>query len=84
MSYHNVDIAHARPRPRPQKPIPQDVTRESSALRASVLDAALQLGLANNSAVADWMFNNPLKEEDEVCVLSLSLRPGLYGGIGNC
>ncbi|RXW22063.1 hypothetical protein EST38_g3776, partial [Candolleomyces aberdarensis] len=39
--------------------------RQSSALRASVLDAALQLGLTNNSLVAEWMFNNAVQEEDE-------------------
>ncbi|KAF8168918.1 hypothetical protein BJ912DRAFT_187481 [Pholiota molesta] len=36
--------------------------RESSALRASVLDAALELGLVGN---AGWMFDNPLQEENE-------------------
>ena len=40
--------------------------RESSALRASVLDAALELGIGSNPLMADWMFNNTLAEEDEV------------------
>ncbi|PPQ69926.1 hypothetical protein CVT26_013251 [Gymnopilus dilepis] len=43
----------------------QTISRESNALRASVLDAALELGIGTNPLVADWMFNNALKEEDE-------------------
>lgn len=66
MSYPNLDAPQAaRPRLRPYKQPSQPVARESNALRASVLDAALQLGIADNTAVADWMFNNTLKEEDE-------------------
>ena len=35
-------------------------------VRASVLDVALQLGFGGpNSTVADWIFNNPLDEEEE-------------------
>jgi hypothetical protein len=35
-------------------------------VRASVLDAALQLGFGGpNSTVANWIFNNPLDEEEE-------------------
>jgi hypothetical protein len=62
--------------PRPQAPVPRpapaskasggpQLTRESNALRASVLDAALELGLVSNPLVADWMFDNTLPEEDE-------------------
>ncbi|KAH9475032.1 hypothetical protein JR316_0012134 [Psilocybe cubensis] len=55
--------------PRQQLPRPagssQPNARESNALRASVLDAALELGIGSNSLVTDWMFNNPLAEEDE-------------------
>lgn len=62
--------------PRPQAPVPRPapaskasggprLTRESNALRASVLNAALELGLASNPLVADWMFDNSLPEEDE-------------------
>ncbi|PPQ90370.1 hypothetical protein CVT25_007770 [Psilocybe cyanescens] len=43
----------------------QPNARESNALRASVLDAALELGIGSNPLVADWMFNNALAEEDE-------------------
>ena len=40
--------------------------RDSRIVRASVLDAALQLGIGGpNSTVADWIFNNPVSEEDE-------------------
>lgn len=35
-------------------------------VRASVLDVALELGIGGpNSTVANWMFNNPVTEEDE-------------------
>ncbi|KAF8063482.1 hypothetical protein FPV67DRAFT_1672502 [Lyophyllum atratum] len=67
--------------PRPQAPTPRSapssssptsstgaaapVKRESNALRASVLDAALELGIGTNSTVANWMFNNALSEEEE-------------------
>lgn len=66
------------PRPQPPVPRPAPVTkllssqspdlagsRESNALRASILDTALELGIGSNSLVADWMFNNPLTEEIE-------------------
>nr|GAT60970.1 predicted protein [Mycena chlorophos] len=36
-----------------------------SGLRASVLDAALELGIGSSKTVANWMFNNTLDEEDE-------------------
>jgi len=39
--------------------------RESNALRASVLDAALELGIGNNSVVTAWMFSNAVTEEEE-------------------
>jgi hypothetical protein len=74
--------------PRPQAPVAsQGESRESNALRASVLDAALELGLANNSVVADWMFNNTLQEEEEeeeievcssLCVIHQSLTAIIY------
>ena len=61
--------------PRPQAPVPRpapaskaggpQVSRESNALRASVLDAALELGLVSNPLVANWMFENSLPEENE-------------------
>ncbi|KAF9530728.1 hypothetical protein CPB83DRAFT_850209 [Crepidotus variabilis] len=40
-------------------------SRNSNALRASVLDAAMELGLGNSSVVANWMFSNVVEEEDE-------------------
>ncbi|KAL0947983.1 hypothetical protein HGRIS_010610 [Hohenbuehelia grisea] len=53
----------ARPR---QNPASRHRSRESTdALRASVLDAALQLGLTANPRVANWLFNDPVEEEDE-------------------
>ncbi|KAL1703082.1 hypothetical protein EV121DRAFT_281379 [Schizophyllum commune] len=40
-------------------------SRDSNLVRASILDAALDLGYGSNSTVAKWMFENPLEEEDE-------------------
>ena len=43
-----------------------DSNRDSRMVRASVLDAALELGIGGpNSTVADWIFNNPVTEEEE-------------------
>ncbi|KNZ82313.1 hypothetical protein J132_00128 [Termitomyces sp. J132] len=54
------------PRPAPLVATPTSSTnRESNALRASVLDVALELGIGHNSTVLNWMFNNSLTEEDE-------------------
>ena len=45
---------------------PAPPNRDSNLVRASVLDAALQLGFGGpNSTVANWIFNNPLEEEEE-------------------
>lgn len=49
----------------PTSPTVSTHNRKSNALRASVLDAALQLGIGQNSIVANWMFNDPLEEDDE-------------------
>ncbi|GLB42814.1 hypothetical protein LshimejAT787_1202630 [Lyophyllum shimeji] len=65
---------HQAPPPRPAPPSGSSTSptsgstssnRDSNALRASVLDAALQLGIGTNSTVANWMFNNALPEEAE-------------------
>jgi hypothetical protein len=42
-----------------------DMNRDSNALRASVLETALEIGFGANSTVADWIFNNPIAEEEE-------------------
>ncbi|KAF7303203.1 hypothetical protein MKEN_01284000 [Mycena kentingensis (nom. inval.)] len=62
----NFSFPRSRPtlRPQPAQPSAEPVNRESNALRASVLDAALELGLGNKT-VANWMFNNALDEEEE-------------------
>lgn len=69
---------HTAPIPRtaPRVTTPSSSTnRGSNALRASVLDAALELGIGQNSTVMNWMFNNSLTEEDEeVCTLSFFCR----------
>ncbi|KAF7330298.1 hypothetical protein MVEN_02467700 [Mycena venus] len=49
--------------PAPESPTASN--RESNALRASVLDAALELGLGANGSVANWMFNNAVEEEED-------------------
>lgn len=54
------------PAPRARTAVASNGPRKSNALRASVLDAALQLGLTNDSLVAEWMFSNTVQEEDEV------------------
>jgi hypothetical protein len=61
-----------RPRPAPaRRPVTDPhagsakTNRESNALRASVLDAALLLGVGTNSTVTNWIFNNTTQEEDE-------------------
>lgn len=68
--------------PRPQLPTPRPRTaqaansssspnlagsRDSDALRASILDVALELGIGSSS-LTDWMFNNTLEEEPEDAV----------------
>ncbi|KAH7920319.1 hypothetical protein BV22DRAFT_1198980 [Leucogyrophana mollusca] len=57
-------MAYPAPRRRQPKP-PSDVNRDSSLVRASVLETALELGVAHNSTVANWIFNNPLAEAPE-------------------
>ncbi|KAJ7650708.1 hypothetical protein FB45DRAFT_997532 [Roridomyces roridus] len=58
--------APSKPTLRPAASQPTEpIHRESNALRASVLDAALQLGFGSNNTVANWMFSNTLEEEEE-------------------
>lgn len=52
-------------RRRPTRAKHPDFQRDSHLVRASVLETALELGFAQNSTVADWIFNNPLSEEVE-------------------
>lgn len=52
----------------------QSDARKSSALRASVLDAALQLGFGSDSQVAKWMFNDGDDENEDLP------SPGLTAG----
>jgi len=59
-----MEIPAARPRPRPQNPSISGA--ESEALRTSVWETVLQLGIGVNPTVANWMFDNKLAEEDEV------------------
>ena len=42
--------------------------RDSNALRASIYDTALELGIGSNSLVTNWMFDGPLLEEPEAPV----------------
>lgn len=57
-------MAFATPRPRPNLREASH-SRDSNALRASVLEAALELGISSSRAVADLIFNT-VDEEDEV------------------
>ncbi|KAL9708835.1 hypothetical protein Ac2012v2_007990 [Leucoagaricus gongylophorus] len=76
---YGMDIPAAHPRPRPPKSSTSDAPRESGALRTSVWETVLQLGLGMNPIVADWIFDNQLAEEGEtsevvtmsVCALAL-------------
>ncbi|KAI6107640.1 hypothetical protein EDD16DRAFT_88724 [Pisolithus croceorrhizus] len=42
------------------------LSRDSNAIRASVLETALELGIVQNPLVANRIFNSPLEEEPEV------------------
>ena len=57
-------LSYPQARPRPAHKQVEGVSRDSNSLRASVLDAALELGIGSNSLVADWMFNNAVMEEE--------------------
>jgi hypothetical protein len=64
----------ATPRPRYTPRRPSNADRDSNALRASVLDAALELGIGNKT-VANWVFNSvdeaDEQEEEEVTQIVL-------------
>lgn len=76
----NTNFVFPRPQPSALRPRPAQAaklssslsspnlagSRDSNALRASILDVALELGIGSNPLVTDWMFNNALQEEDEV------------------
>ena len=59
---------------RPQRTRDPNYTRDSNALRASVLDAALELGVGTSRAVENLIFDSIL-EDDEVSILLSSLFP---------
>jgi hypothetical protein len=58
---------------RPQRARDATYTRDSNALRASVLDAALELGVGTSRAVENLIFDSIL-EDDEVGILSSCSR----------
>lgn len=72
---YGMDIPAAQPRPRPPKSSTSDAPRESGALRTSVWETVLQLGLGMNPIVADWIFDNQLAEEGEVRTISIFVSP---------
>ena len=45
------------------------------ALRASVLDAALQLGFTANPTITNWLFNQPTLEEEREEDADFEVRP---------
>ncbi|KAF9236768.1 hypothetical protein BU15DRAFT_76594 [Melanogaster broomeanus] len=55
-------MAHEYPNARRRPP---KANRNSNIVRASVLETALELGITQNSTVANWIFSNPLAEEPE-------------------
>lgn len=61
-----INMSHTIPqvRRRPTKFRSSGVRRDSSIVRASVFETALELGI-QNSTVANWIFNSPLPEEVE-------------------
>ncbi|KAF8629732.1 hypothetical protein AX15_003309 [Amanita polypyramis BW_CC] len=73
----NTVRAPGQPFARPRTGLSRKVSinGESSALRASVLDVAMQIGLGANGAVTDWVYNNSVnEEEEEEPVSSLGLK----------
>ena len=60
--YSNMSTASPQVRRRPTK---HRARPDSNVVRASVLETALELGIAHNSTVANWIFNSPLAEESE-------------------
>ena len=81
-SFPRLPAPTLRPRPIPKATASPEADnsslnneRDSNALRASVLDVALQLGLGTNNAVAHWMFSNSLEEEAEEVGILPSLIP---------
>lgn len=54
----------ARPRAAPTRN--KSIKRDSNALRESVLDVAMQIGMGLNGAVTDWVYNNSVLEDEEV------------------
>ncbi|KAI0052829.1 hypothetical protein FA95DRAFT_1553110 [Auriscalpium vulgare] len=65
-------------RRRPSDRSPSYGSRDSNTLRASVLDAALELGIGSSRTVEDWMFNSVAEEEEEETEHVVS--PGLTSG----
>lgn len=62
----NSHSSHRRDYSPPSTASSSEPNRDSRMVRASVLDVALELGIGGpNSTVANWMFNNPVTEEDE-------------------
>ncbi|KAH8824948.1 hypothetical protein DL96DRAFT_151161 [Flagelloscypha sp. PMI_526] len=66
-----------RPEPAVQPQPGEAKSRDSNALRASVLDAALELGIGRNSTMTKWMFSNAVAEEEEE---EPQTSPGLTSG----
>jgi hypothetical protein len=66
----NPNFTFPQPQPARTRPVVEIVgasptSRESNALRASVLETALLLGVGSSNTVTDWMFNPLQEEEDE-------------------
>ncbi|KAL1742975.1 hypothetical protein HDZ31DRAFT_41994 [Schizophyllum fasciatum] len=55
---------------RPPSTSADAASRDSNLVRASILDAAMDLGFGSNATVAKWMFENQLEEEEEEAISS--------------
>lgn len=74
-SFTLMSITTPQVRRRPTK-LMSRVGPESNLVRASVLEAALELGITQSSTVANWIFNSPLIEEsDELEHISPEIEP---------
>lgn len=65
------------PIPRPYRERVPAADSRDSVLRASILESALELGVATNRTVANWIFN-PVEEGDEELGSEVSIPPMCY------
>ena len=64
---------------RPAQTTILNANRHSDALRASVLDVALQLGIGTSRTVENWMFNSVDEDEEDEEEVSMTCTGGTSG-----